>query len=322
MRFESHALAHYEHALELDPLYAAAYAGSPTSTCSVTDRPGWRDCRSRWRRHAGPSSWIASWRPHTRRSAWHSRSTTGTGRPQTARSAAASSWTRANATAHHWYAEYLVTQGRFDEALDEARTAEALDPLSFIISWNVARILAFTRRHDEAIAKLRALQRLHGADTRVNVLLAAHLLGGGERDEAADVLDRFGAALESAGRDSAVAARLRLVGDEIRRGRDEALIELLSDGAAGGGHGDMFRAAYLAHTGRNAEALDVLERAYADRTLGLTVPDLAAGEMFDPLRDEPRFQNILRAMKLDPDVGRRLRDADLRDGRPRYQSMR
>ncbi len=35
---------------------------------------------------------------------------------------------------HHWYAFNLLTQGRADEALEEARRAQELDPLSFVIN--------------------------------------------------------------------------------------------------------------------------------------------------------------------------------------------
>ncbi len=45
----------------------------------------------------------------------------------------------------------LATVGRLDEALLTVKRAEELDPLSLIISLNVARILYFARRYDEAI---------------------------------------------------------------------------------------------------------------------------------------------------------------------------
>ena len=55
------------------------------------------------------------------------------------------------ATAYVWYALNLATVGRLDEALLTVKRAEELDPLSLIISLNVARILYFARRYDEAI---------------------------------------------------------------------------------------------------------------------------------------------------------------------------
>jgi adenylate cyclase len=60
------------------------------------------------------------------------------------------------ATAHQWYAELLSATDRHDEAVREARRAESLDPTS-IIRWNVARVLYFAGRYEEAIAQEREL---------------------------------------------------------------------------------------------------------------------------------------------------------------------
>lgn len=38
------------------------------------------------------------------------------------------------ATAHHWYAEFLSWQGRFEEAFAESEQALHLNPLSLIIA--------------------------------------------------------------------------------------------------------------------------------------------------------------------------------------------
>lgn len=56
-------------------------------------------------------------------------------------------------TGHHWYAYDLAAMGRMDEALREIRRAQELDPLSLIINADVAQILFFARRYDEAIAQ-------------------------------------------------------------------------------------------------------------------------------------------------------------------------
>jgi tetratricopeptide (TPR) repeat protein len=60
------------------------------------------------------------------------------------------------ATAHQWYAEYLSALGRHREALAEADTAVALDPLSSIIRTDKGGDLVRARRYDAAIAVLRA----------------------------------------------------------------------------------------------------------------------------------------------------------------------
>ncbi len=63
----------------------------------------------------------------------------------------------AYATARHWYSiTYLAAVGRLDEALAEMTRARELDPLSLSINRDVAMLLLFQRRCDEAIAQAQA----------------------------------------------------------------------------------------------------------------------------------------------------------------------
>jgi TolB-like protein/Tfp pilus assembly protein PilF len=60
------------------------------------------------------------------------------------------------ATAHQWYGtDVLCTAKRFDEAVDELRRAEELDPLSPIIGTNVGDVFVNARQYDEAIAQYK-----------------------------------------------------------------------------------------------------------------------------------------------------------------------
>ncbi len=59
------------------------------------------------------------------------------------------------ATGLHWYSEYLVMMGRWEEALAEIRRAQELDPLSLIINADEGWYLYLARRGDEAIAHLQ-----------------------------------------------------------------------------------------------------------------------------------------------------------------------
>ena len=56
------------------------------------------------------------------------------------------------ATAHHWYAmSCLVPLGRLDEALEEMRVAQALDPVSSIVARDLALIHAYRRDYEAAL---------------------------------------------------------------------------------------------------------------------------------------------------------------------------
>ena len=58
------------------------------------------------------------------------------------------------ATAYHWYALYLVSMGRLDEALATGERGHELDPLSLIVNTGFGRVFYCARRHDEAIERL------------------------------------------------------------------------------------------------------------------------------------------------------------------------
>ncbi len=61
------------------------------------------------------------------------------------------------ATAHQWYSAILRAVGRVDEALEEANKAFSLDPLSPIINANVGLCLYVARRYEEAADLFRRL---------------------------------------------------------------------------------------------------------------------------------------------------------------------
>lgn len=58
-------------------------------------------------------------------------------------------------TTHHWYAILFRVQGQLRAALSEFKRARELDPLSTIISYNIAAILYDMRDYDNAIVQLK-----------------------------------------------------------------------------------------------------------------------------------------------------------------------
>ncbi|MCK4823465.1 tetratricopeptide repeat protein, partial [bacterium] len=64
------------------------------------------------------------------------------------------------ATAHQWYAEFLTSMGRFDEALDEIHKAQVLDPLSPIIATVEIVVLYHARQYDRALESFQKVLEL------------------------------------------------------------------------------------------------------------------------------------------------------------------
>jgi TolB-like protein/Flp pilus assembly protein TadD len=60
-------------------------------------------------------------------------------------------------SAYQWYAAFLNTQGRFEEAQAAQKSARELDPFSLILNMNVADPLFFSRQYDRAVQQLVTL---------------------------------------------------------------------------------------------------------------------------------------------------------------------
>ena len=74
--------------------------------------------------------------------------------------------------AHQWYAVFLMSVGRFDEALAQARRAQELDPLSLPINMTVGWVLLTARQTEQSIEQLRKTLEMDP-----NFILAHHRLG-------------------------------------------------------------------------------------------------------------------------------------------------
>src|SRR6202040_451404 len=59
------------------------------------------------------------------------------------------------ATAHHWYAWHLIVTGRNGDGIAELKKAESLDPLSLIISADLADALCIAHLYDDSVRESR-----------------------------------------------------------------------------------------------------------------------------------------------------------------------
>jgi TolB-like protein/Tfp pilus assembly protein PilF len=197
------------------------------------------------------------------------------------------------ATAHHWFGNsLLVTLGRFDEAIEQCRRAVDLDPLSLIINADLGSTLMLARRYDDAILQLRKTLALDGnfAYAHWNLGEALYLKG----DVAGAIAEyEKAAALDD---DPEILALLGRAYAET--GKKEQALGLLEKLKALGGQHYIRNYVYTiiyAGLGDKATAIDYLEKA---RDGGET-PDttwLKVDPLFDPLRNEPRFRQLVAKM--------------------------
>jgi TolB-like protein/DNA-binding winged helix-turn-helix (wHTH) protein/tetratricopeptide (TPR) repeat protein len=96
-----------------------------------------------------------------------------------------------NATARHWYAEFLSMLGRFDESIREYERARSLDPLSLPIRADMAYSYYYARDFDKVIDLLNKIKELHPQYQRTYLFLSATYREKGMFRESTDTLEKF-----------------------------------------------------------------------------------------------------------------------------------
>jgi TolB-like protein/DNA-binding winged helix-turn-helix (wHTH) protein/lipoprotein NlpI len=197
------------------------------------------------------------------------------------------------ATAHQWYAEMLTWRGRFDEALRESENARRLDPLSLIIATDYAAIFYYLRQYDQAIEKFREVQEMDPDFSRAHQIIDVYIQKGRYSDALAD--------LEKWRRTSGVGPHLWRISTCLycQMGQtDKGKKELEKLEAANRKQPIDPSALVVANlcVGNKERALEWLERAYAQHSNAMTT--LKVDPVYDPLRSDPRFQELLRKVGL------------------------
>ena len=198
-------------------------------------------------------------------------------------------------TAHQWYANHLIGQGRFEEAQRHIVRARELDPLSLIIQVNVANIFLLSREYDRAIEECRK-----ALEMEPEFVTARWVLG-----RAYELKRQFPMAIEQFQRGLSVepestllvAALARTYALSGERALAEALLRQLSAGARGRYVSPLDLALVHAALGQTDKAFASLDRAVRQRANLLIYPKVDPA--YDSLRDDPRFAAILRRLGLD-----------------------
>lgn len=200
-------------------------------------------------------------------------------------------------TAYQWYGENLLLNGRVEQAIANLRRARELDPFSPIITALHGVALGLAGSPDEAVQTLRRAVEADSSLAATRLMLGAVYLYGGRGVDAIRELE----AARAMGDAPAVQGMLGYAYAVTGR-TEEARTLLASLAAAGPGAG---RAAAVARIhlglGDRTAALTWLERA-ADLRDPFFSSEPIASPIFDSLRDDPRFAEILRKVNLD--VGR------------------
>jgi tetratricopeptide (TPR) repeat protein len=198
------------------------------------------------------------------------------------------------ATGHQWYAEHLAFSGRFEESSEEMRRARQVDPLSLIIQTDDAVGLYFARQYDRAIAQFRAVGAVEPYFPRVHMVTLAYVQQGRFSEALADVetwphqsdKDLVWIWRERAyiyGRAGQLEQARREMEELLRYSRRHPFDPM------------MFVMPYVG-IGDKDQAFASLEKSVAAHSPGLVT--LRVEPAFDPLRSDPRFDDLLRRVGL------------------------
>ena len=198
------------------------------------------------------------------------------------------------ATANHWYAEYLMTMGRNDEAMARIEHSQELDPLSLIINVAVGWALYHARRYEAAIEQLRQTLELDPNYPVTYWILGLLLRKTGNYELAIREGER-GVKLSG----GSPLIRAALAHTLATAGRTKEALQTLDDLkklAKQRYVSPYFFAGIHVGLGEDDCAIEYLEKAYEERSHWLIY--LHIDPSMDSLRYNVRFKDLLRRIAL------------------------
>lgn len=197
---------------------------------------------------------------------------------------------------HEWYGLFLRSMGRTNEAVRELEMAVALEPSSSVANWFLAGAYFDARQYSNAVSKYRKVMAFGELDIWKYYYMAEalyfsgdidgyfefctqwELAKGTEKNEAIRKWNRFKQIFKDQSPQAYFRERLRMLLEEGVK-----ITELRE---------------LCAYAGLREEMYQGIEYAIRQKDFTLTW-DILTHPVFDPYRQEPRFQNLLKSMKLD-----------------------
>jgi len=198
------------------------------------------------------------------------------------------------ATAHQWYAFFLATMGRMDEAIAEAKLAQQIDPLSLVMNSALGRIYHFARQYDRALDQFRKTIDMDPNFPAAHSDLAQTYVA---KRMYAEAIAEYQKGLAISGPNVLYLSELGWA--QARAGNSPEAMKILNQLEEVSRHSYVapFNFAFIyIGLGDKDHAFAWLEKDYEQRDNPMAF--LNAEPLFDPLRSDPRFQDLVRRVGL------------------------
>ncbi|MBI4547040.1 MAG: protein kinase [Ignavibacteriae bacterium] len=199
-------------------------------------------------------------------------------------------------TTHHWYSICLRLQGKLDEGLAEIKRAQELDPLSLIISINVADVLFLMQRYDLAVDQYKKALELDPNFPGAHAGLGIVNVYQGKFEEAINEMQKI---REIVGVNNPFGLE-GLGYIYARAGKKNEAVKILDQLLESSQHGyDVSAGIAMVYTGLGDKdkAFEWLEKGFEEHHTLLS--GLKVDPVWDILRSDPRYHALLKKINLE-----------------------
>jgi len=190
-----------------------------------------------------------------------------------------------DATAHHFYGLLLTRLGRHEESFAEFRRALEIEPLTLVINKNYGESLFYARRYEESIEQFKRTLELDANFAPTYPGLAAAYQVMGRHAEYIEIYARYHELLNQP-------QSAALVRETFAKDGWQGIRQMMSKETPLLSTSSYSIAVFLAESGEKDNAIAALNNAYENRLY--RVGHIKVDPRLDPLRDDPRFQELMK----------------------------
>lgn len=204
--------------------------------------------------------------------------------------------------AHQYYADFVKSFGRFDEALKEMEKARTLDPLSFSINTGIGHVLYLSRQYDRAIEHYRRVVESDPSFVPARLWFGRPYLQKGMFDQA---IEQVKEAVKLSNESTVSLAMLGQAYGAARQGNEaRRILDRLLERSKKQYVPSYWIAMVYVGLGEKDHAFTWLEKAFEEKSSWLVWANVEP--RFDALRSDSRFDSLLARMRLLPEKDKEL----------------